>query len=520
MNLKTLVWLAALSYTLVIGGSLLMYRLLVVYPTIEQAALELRQNNISALTNVYEHDRDTFSLFNLDWAKWDNTYQYVSGQRPSFPHDNISSPSFLETGTDAVVILNLQGELLYASQKKQKRFQTTDNILNITQDLDINYVLKRDSQFGLIRHNGRPAYYVSHLIQDSAKQKKPNGVLIFIRDFNQRFFKRLNLPNGVDFELTALENSGNSSVPVVSVFNISSLKNKYVFGLGNTQGNIIALAQFTYPENSTPTALDSTTMFSITSLLTLPLFITVIIYFMLLRPIIEISTHINRMKKTGEVYRLNQKNYITEIDGFLKRFNTLVDKIHSYQKKLLNDSNTDGLTQIFNRKYFDEAYDTAWRTSTRANSTFNIVMIDIDYFKKYNDHYGHQQGDTALKEVAQALHKLTRRAEDTLARYGGEEFVIICHSPNTEQLKAKLQSIIQSIRDLHIEHNESDICETLTISCGACFIGTTGQWMTNLKLDALKMADDALYEAKSTGRNKYCIHNFSSEDCKSKSLEN
>lgn len=517
MNLRTLVWLAAISYTLVIGGSLLLYRLLVVYPTIEQAALELRQNNISALAAVYNNDKANFTLFNLDWAKWDNTYQFVNGQLPSFPNDNISSPSFLETDTNAVIVINLQSELLYASQKNEKAFQETKNILDITPDLDINHVLNRDTQSGFIRHNGHLAYYVSHLIQDSAKQQKPNGALIFIRDFNQRFFKRLNVPTGVTFELTILETEEKSSVPVVKAFNISTLQDKYVFGIGNTQGDIIALAQFNYPENSTPTALDSTTVFSITSLLTLPLFITVIIYFILLKPILEISKHINRMKKSGEVYKLDQKNYITEIDGFLKRFNILVEKIHNYQEKLVIDSNTDGLTQIFNRKYFDESFDTAWRSSTRANSSLCILMIDIDYFKKYNDHYGHQQGDVALKKVAQALNELTRRAEDTLARYGGEEFVIICRSPNTEQLNEKLERILQSVRDLNIEHEKSDIATTLTISCGACFIERTGQWMTKLKSQALKMADDALYESKTNGRNKYSVYTLKPDISLSKS---
>ena len=511
MSLKTLVWLAAISYTLVIGGSLLLYRLLVVYPTLEEAAIELRQYNTSTLATVYENDRDNFSLFNLDWAKWDNTYQFVNDQRPNFPKENILNSSFLQTETDAVIIINLQGKLLYASQKLDKSFKETDSISNITQDLYINHVLDRESQTGLIRHNGKLAYYVSHLIQDSAETKKHNGVLIFIRDINQRFLNRLNVPNGVTFTLTPLNAGESSSLLPVETFNVSNLKDEYVFGLGNTQGETIALAKFTYPENSTPTALDSTTLFSIISLLTLPLFITVVIYFMLLIPIIEISTHINHMKNSGEVYRLNQRNYITEIDGFLKRFNILVDKIHSYQKKLLDDSNTDGLTQIYNRKYFDKAFDTAWRTSARANSTFNIIMIDIDYFKKYNDHYGHQEGDTALKKVAQALHELTRRAEDTLARYGGEEFVMICHSSNVEQLNAKLESILQSIRNLNIEHAESEVSSTLTISCGACCISKTGHWMKDLKDEALKMADNALYEAKTNGRNQYSAYEFSPE---------
>jgi len=505
MNLKSLVCLAAIAYTLVIGGSLLLYRLFIVLPSLQTAELDLRKYNISAIASVYASDRANFILFNLDWSKWDDTYDFIRSGNHKYIQDNIFSPSFLETETNAVLFFDMAGTLLYAAQKTNKHFNEVKQLGDITNDLNISQLLNQDEQFGFVRHKENLGYYVSHHIQDSATVKEANGVLVFIRDFNSRFFNRSNLNKDLIFKITNLSKGEPSIYPATKSFNINNLQDTYTFGLGNNLGEVIALATFNFPKSSTPQAIDTTTLFSIASLLTLPLFITVVIYFLMLKPIIEISTNINRMKKTGEVFRLVQRSYVTEIDDFLIRFNILVDKIHSYQKKLLDDSNTDGLTEIHNRKFFDQAYDTCWRTNSRHPNCMAVIMLDIDFFKKYNDHYGHQQGDIALKQVAQALNKLTRRAEDILARYGGEEFVIIYHTQSKLHLQKTLKSILNSINQLNIEHVKSNTASHLTLSCGACYIESTGPWMKEFKEDALKISDQALYEAKGNGRNQYCI---------------
>lgn len=497
--------MAAVSYTLVIGGSLLLYRLFIVLPSLQTAELDLRRHNISALVSVYASDRANFTLFNLDWSKWDDTYDFIHTGNPKYIQENIFNPSFLETETNAVLFFDMEGALLYAAQKINKAFKEVKQISDITNDLNIKQLLKQDEQYGFVRHNEGLGYYVSHHIQDSATVKKANGVLVFVRDFNSRFFNRSSLSKDLLFKVTNLSKGETSSYPAVKKFNIEKLHDTYTFGLGNNNGEVIALASFNFPESRTPQAIDTTTLFSIAALLTLPLFITVVIYFLILKPIIKISSNINRMKKTGEVFRLNQRSYVTEIDNFLIRFNILVDKIHSYQKKLLDDSNTDGLTEIHNRKYFDLAYDACWRTNSRNSNCIAVIMLDIDFFKKYNDHYGHQQGDVALKQVAQALNHLTRRAEDVLARYGGEEFVIVYHTQSKQCLEKTLKSILNAINQLNIEHAKSDIAPNLTLSCGACYIENTGAWIKELKEEALKMSDQALYEAKDKGRNQYCI---------------
>jgi len=162
-------------------------------------------------------------------------------------------------------------------------------------------------------------------------------------------------------------------------------------------------------------------------------------------------------------------------------------------------SATDALTGIPNRRIFDETMHNEWRRAIREKTWLTIVIIDIDHFKLFNDHYGHQAGDDALHQVAQALSTIIRRPGDMLARYGGEEFGVIL--PNTDQLGtgAISQRFIEAVNNLNIEHKESKTLDKVTISLGAASIMPVQEVKPE---DVLKEADKALYRAKENGRNQ------------------
>lgn len=157
----------------------------------------------------------------------------------------------------------------------------------------------------------------------------------------------------------------------------------------------------------------------------------------------------------------------------------------------------DGLTGISNRRKFDEDLQADWRQSVREKSSFSLIMIDIDYFKRYNDCYGHQAGDDCLIEVAQALKTTLRRPYDKMARYGGEEFV--CLLPNTDAAGAQLiaTKILNAVNALNIPHQDSDAADTVTISLG---VATLTDLEAHTPQDLVEAADQQLYEAKHAGR--------------------
>ncbi len=517
MHLKTLFWLAALIYTFVIGGSLLLYRLYIVFPAIEAATIDARMQNIRVMSASYMNERDSLMDLNRDWARWTDTYEFVDKKTPSFIRENIEGNTFEEFDIDAFAIIDLKGKTLFAINKKNNIFTNINQVQQISEDLDIKHIIDNDAQYGIIRVQEKYGIYVSHHIQDSQQIHAPNGVLIYMRVFKPEFFNRIKLISNVSVNIESPNNTSETPYQHFDDFNISDIRDSYYFNFTNTRGVVIGQSKMQFPADSSPKAFDSHTLVSILVLLTLPLFLSGLTNLLILKPGIEISNKIHLMKSSGNIFHLTQQSYIKEVDAFLKTFNTLVDKINIYQQKLVNDSNTDGLTGIYNRKYFDSEYDKSWRVSTRSGGPLSIIMMDIDFFKKYNDHYGHLQGDIALKEVAASLSHVSRRAEDTLARYGGEEFVMISHAKNKQQLEEILDIILKSITNLNIEHAESSVSNILTISCGACFIEDNGAAMKDLKLQALNAADEALYLAKKNGRNQFSLRTFAPSETSAKS---
>lgn len=175
-------------------------------------------------------------------------------------------------------------------------------------------------------------------------------------------------------------------------------------------------------------------------------------------------------------------------------------------QKLQVLANIDSLTQIPNRHRFKEFYHREWRRMAREQSPLAIILCDIDYFKKYNDSYGHQAGDHCLRKVAQAIASIVKRPADLVARYGGEEFVIIL--PNTRGLGALkvAEAIRQNVEKLQLEHSQSNVSNFVTLSLGvACVIPNQNSNQDLL----LAAADKALYQAKQEGRNKAILQSIS-----------
>lgn len=167
----------------------------------------------------------------------------------------------------------------------------------------------------------------------------------------------------------------------------------------------------------------------------------------------------------------------------------------------------DGLTGVANRRKFNEDILADWRLCFREQKPLSLILVDVDYFKRYNDRYGHQAGDDCLKSVAQTLSETVRRPYDLVARYGGEEFA--CVLPNTVlsgavEIAERMQ---ECVRTLGIEHSASDVDRVLTISLGVATMTPTGE----LGFEALiEAADKQLYEAKNAGRARVCSSAMSS----------
>ena len=161
-------------------------------------------------------------------------------------------------------------------------------------------------------------------------------------------------------------------------------------------------------------------------------------------------------------------------------------------------SNVDALTGVSNRRFFDDYLETEWQRAIRQESIVSIMMIDVDHFKEFNDIYGHPAGDACLQRIAQAIQDSVR-ISDLVTRYGGEEFSLVVPETNVDGVKQLAEKICARIESLSIPHSGSEANEIITISIGFSAVYPS-DWPSPLAL--IKQADQALYQAKRSGRNK------------------
>lgn len=170
--------------------------------------------------------------------------------------------------------------------------------------------------------------------------------------------------------------------------------------------------------------------------------------------------------------------------------------------KLEHLSVMDGLTGVPNRRYFDEHLVKEWRRARRNDTSLGLIMVDIDFFKRYNDTYGHQQGDECLKQVARAASLALQRASEFLARYGGEEFAVIIADADINEVMYVAERIRLLVAKLGLAHESSVCCDHVSVSLGIAS-DSPGGIETVKKL--VEAADKSLYWAKERGRNRVGI---------------
>ncbi len=202
--------------------------------------------------------------------------------------------------------------------------------------------------------------------------------------------------------------------------------------------------------------------------------------------------------------RAQSKGYLTQLqrDAAFLALRKIQVELEQSNEELQKLSSLDGLTGIANRRRLDEFLQNECLRSARENTILSFILIDIDFFKPYNDNYGHLAGDGCLRKVATALSEIVNRPADLVARYGGEEFGVIL--PNTDVKGAsKLAEILRKkIKALAIPHEHSEAGKCVTISMG---VATKVACESSSPMDIIDMADRALYEAKDAGRDQYKV---------------
>ena len=202
------------------------------------------------------------------------------------------------------------------------------------------------------------------------------------------------------------------------------------------------------------------------------------------------------------LYTPLQMNSGTVIQGTIRDISKrkqAEEEVASLHRELQRLSYLDSLTGIANRRMFDQTLEKEWNRAKRHQRPLSLMLIDIDYFKQYNDTYGHQQGDACLKQVANTLTRVMQRAGDLVARYGGEEFILLLPDTDNRQVAKLAEKARQAVHALNIPHQSSEIDRVITISVG---VSTMFPAAGKHPMSLISHADELLYKAKENGRNR------------------
>lgn len=212
----------------------------------------------------------------------------------------------------------------------------------------------------------------------------------------------------------------------------------------------------------------------------------------ILKSKVKVFLKLNKQRRLIENKTIVLEDKIKELEQTKKELNEANEKLERL-------ANIDGLTQISNRRSFDQRLKKEYLRLSRTKQPLSLLLIDIDYFKRYNDRYGHQAGDDCLKKVATKISEATKRPADFTARYGGEEFSVILPETNNQGAITVAEEIRKGVQSLQILNEDPKVCDFITVSIGV----ETLYPETNVHYETIiGLADKALYKAKEKGRNR------------------
>lgn len=206
------------------------------------------------------------------------------------------------------------------------------------------------------------------------------------------------------------------------------------------------------------------------------------------------------IRSGGDIYLFKPivKEVLESMINAMHRIARIQSELHSTKVRMEILAHQDALTSLINRRGFDNAIALEMTQAATDKAPLSMVMLDIDHFKSYNDFYGHQEGDSCLKQVSQVLKSSICRPQDIVARYGGEEFAVVLPNTRSEHAAIVVKRLMEGLQERALPHEKSDTADVITVSCGIAQMqaGDTPEML-------IERADQALYQAKDQGRNRY-----------------
>ena len=478
----------------------------------------------AVINNMFKH----MEHYSIDYANWDDSAYFIQNRNQSFILSNFPPSQLPDMELNGIVYFDNDRNVVFAKSQdiktgeeiknpfiKPENRNIIENIFISPESVMINK--KSISKNGIIIIDNKPVIFSISAITESNSHSPSFGNVLFWKHFDLDTINYIIDTTQLNLMFFWINNDNiKSSKDYISISKISSFDEKRLRDNDN-RINIVLNGFFNNPilniviQKTNHDYDDS--IFSknlIAGILTSLLSVFFLFYFTnknFLKTMNSFLRHFESVKETEDyTIKLDLKRN-DELSDLAESVNMLFQQIDYKNKqlkesniKLQNLSNTDSLTQISNRRFMDSVLAERWEQAASEKKPISFCICDVDYFKLYNDNYGHLSGDMVLREVARTMNDNLHPSTDLAARYGGEEFGIILYNTDSESSCSVAENLIKSIESLEIHHSKSECSKYLTISIGiSTALPDIGSDVEKLKEEA----DRELYKAKKAGRNRY-----------------
>ncbi|QGX40242.1 diguanylate cyclase domain-containing protein [Permianibacter aggregans] len=475
-----------------------------------------------------DQQRRLIALMCGDWASWTEMYAYARQYDEAFYQNNLTAENASTTGMDMIAVVTADGRL-----RETHFYRNGEHYQPV-----IESALAPESPYfpaiiqPLLRpvHSEAERYQQRHLmlyVEDHPilivarpitleHERDPAGVLLMMRALDRERIDELSRNASVEFMLRP----AGAMRPIVSIEGdrfLATLAN------GSAYDGVVAdkllwlwrpIPEFygdqVYTVLSLPRTLTlqafSNLYWAIILLCVFTLVLAFVLYRVLLRellnPLRVVTDGLRNIEQNPELNLQLQEVGASELRRLIRSFNSMNEELNDYRREIELLSLTDPLTGLPNRRQFEQVIAREWLHAVREKTALTLMIVDVDWFKRYNDFYGHQAGDHCLIAISEALQKAVKRSTDLVARIGGEEFIVVLPQTEIAGGKAAAQRALDIVRDLHLVHEAGGARKIVTISVG---VKSGVPSATDTIDDWLTQADQALYRAKQQGRDRFDI---------------
>lgn len=520
MGLRAKLILSMIGMFALLGGAssyLLREKILGSYAQLERDAALAGMGRV--LLAISE-ELDRLNEVTREDSNWTELHDYMSAPAGDFLQANLGSGALLNANLSWVSIHDRQLRRIYhlSVDKTSAQNRAIPELLDADSPLE-QYIRRvrlnpADRNCGFLRTQQGLMALCHRPILDSNSQKQPNGVLTLGRLVDEAMLASLKKRTDLNFRVLPYTVQANlnptSLLPLntpmgrADVYFLKSQQG-YQFGtvLLDITGRPCARILLDWPDVIT---LRGTRVIAQTEWL-LALLIGAcalgmlwVVNQVLIARLGHLWKELNALQGSKEWHRRMVASGRDEIGAVARQINLLLQVIEQQVQELEVSSQTDPLTTLWNRRAYDLQLDFCLSHARRTGEPLALLLIDVDYFKLFNDRYGHQAGDQALQAVADGLKQVAKRDTDVCARLGGEEFAVLLHNTTQESAEQLAQAMQQALAECRIRHELSPVAEYLTISIGLA-LAEAGESADSL----YNRADCALYLAKAAGRNRIHI---------------